>query len=165
MNANYVPIVVIALTLFSCNLKNDSTAKESANTIKDTADHGYDELANPKGQKSFEVSDYNTHNPDAAIDRPAKSTITTTLDTALLLNTWTANPDGPHADFVISKKSFYIVDYEGDGNMPYILNGYNLKIYYNDFVQHGEITAVTRDTLKIRWQDADEAVYVLWKDN
>ena len=162
MKTNYIFRVVITFTLFSCNLKNDSIAK-STTTSKDTVNYDYDELADPKSQQSFDVSDYNTDNPNTAINRPAKSIITTTLDTALLFNTWTVDTDGPHADFVMSKKSFYIVDYDGDADIPYVLNGNNLKIYYIDFIQQGEITAVTKDTLKIVWQDADETVYIPWK--
>ena len=99
------------------------------------------------------------------IERPEKSIVETKLDTTLLFEAWTSDPEGPHADFVFSPKSFYVVDYDGDGDMPYELKGDHLKIYYDDFIQYGDILSVTNDSLAIRWRDADVAHYVKWKDN
>ena len=128
--------------------------------------HGYNELANPDNRKSFTISDYNTDNPEIKnVDRPNKSIIQTTIDTSLLFTIWTSDPDGPHADFVFYKESFFVVDYDGDGNMPYILTDKKLKIYYNDFIQEGEIISLDKDTLKIKWQDFDHInSYVKWKN-
>jgi len=35
-----------------------------------------------------------------------------------LFGIWTVDPEGPHTDFEISEKSFYIVDYYGNGALP-----------------------------------------------
>ena len=126
--------------------------------------HGYNELANPDKRKSFTISDFNTDNQEIKnIDRPNTSETKSSIDTFLLYAIWTSDPSGPHADFVFSSKSFYVVDYDGDGNMPYILNNKKLKIYYNDFIQEGEIVSVDKDTLKIKWKDSDETnIYIKW---
>ncbi|GJM60752.1 hypothetical protein [Persicobacter diffluens] len=62
-------------------------------------------------------------------------------------------PAGPHADFWFKPNEFYVVDYDGDGAMPYILKEDSLTIFYNDFIQKGVILSVSKDTLKIYWDD------------
>jgi hypothetical protein len=69
------------------------------------------------------------------INRPSTSTISTSLDTALLFSIWTTDPEGPHADFKWTKKSFFIVDYDGNGDMPFELIDRKLKVYFYDFIQ------------------------------
>lgn len=160
-------IVATAILVLSCTnpKKEDAHAVAVDNSIeKDTAGHGYNELGDDKDRTST-VSDYNTDNPEIQIDRPDKSTVETTLDTTLLFETWTLDNEGPHADFVFSPKSFFVVDYDGNGDMPYELKGNRLKIYYNDFIQEGEILSVSKDSLRIRWRDAETASYAKWKDN
>jgi hypothetical protein len=129
--------------------------------------HGYNELANPNQSDYFTVSDYNTDNPEIKnIFRPKVSTVKTELDTSLLFDTWVNANDtkAPHATFDLTKKSFFVVDYDGDGNMPYELNGDKIKIYYNDFIQEGKIVSIDKDTLKILWKDVDEVSdYMRWK--
>ncbi|PQJ12594.1 hypothetical protein CJD36_002280 [Flavipsychrobacter stenotrophus] len=147
--------------LLSCNNTNNKTPKGTV----DTADHGYNELANSAGRKAFTRSEYNQDNMGSEnIQRPTACTISTTLDTSLLFRIWTSDPNGPHADFVFSGVSFFVVDYEGDAAMPYVLSGSKLKIYYNDFIQEGNIVALNKDTLKIHWLGEDKATcYTLWK--
>ena len=82
---------------------------------------------------------------------------------ALLFGIWTYDPVGPHADFELTKKSFYVVDYEGDGNMPYIINQDTLKVFYKDYVSVGIIKGVTKDTLKIDWDKNGIVNCVKWK--
>ncbi|MCC9071424.1 hypothetical protein LNQ49_07440 [Flavobacterium sp. F-65] len=85
------------------------------------------------------------------------------FDTKLLFGIWTSDPEGPHADFDLSKKSFYVVDYDGDGDMLYFINEDSIKVYYDDFVSVGIIQDVTRDTLKIDWDKNGITVYSKWK--
>lgn len=156
-------IGIVILSLTACNTKPTDTAD---NNSTDTSGvyHGYNELANPDNRKTFTISDFNTDNPDITnIQRPSTSSIKTNLDTTLLFGIWTSDPDGPHADFELTGKSFYVVDYDGDGDMPYELNGKKIKIYYNDFIQEGKIISVSKDTLKIQWKDFDNIKnYVKW---
>lgn len=98
------------------------------------------------------------------INRPKQSKIIKSkFDLRLLFGIWTYDPDGPHADFELTKKSFYVVDYNGDGDMPYVLNQDTIKVYYNDYVGIGIIKSVTKDTLKIDWDKNGVVNCVKWK--
>lgn len=157
---------LLLLTCFitSCNQTGQTTNKAVNLTIDDSLNHGYNELANPSKRKSFTISDYNTDNSEIKnIDRPIASTIKTNLDTILLFGIWTSDPEGPHADFELTSKSFFVVDYDGDGDMPYELIDRKIKIYYNDFIQEGKLISVDKDTLKIMWKDFEFINnYVRW---
>jgi len=157
---------ILALSTFMGFATSCSTTKKNnvCNKANDTIYHGYNELANPSNLKSISISDYNRDNPEIKnIARPKTSTVKTQLDTTALFHSWTKDPNGPCTDFVISKESFYIADYDGDGAMPYELIERNLKVFYNDFIQEGEIISVTNDTLKIRWKGINDiSAYVRW---
>ncbi|MBP9689433.1 MAG: hypothetical protein KBE91_07475 [Bacteroidia bacterium] len=155
------------LTVFvtSCSNQIAHTAEKSEElTVADSLNHGYNELANPSNRKSFTISDFNTDNSEIKnIYRPNTSTVATNLDTTLLFGIWTSDPDGPHADFQLTSNSFHVVDYDGDGDMPYELTDRKIKIYYNDFIQEGKVISVDKDTLKIMWKDFDNINnYVRW---
>ena len=152
------------LTFFVAGCNNQTTQTTEKLAATDTIHHGYNELANPDKRMSFTISDFNTDNSDIKnIDRPNSSTVATNLDTTLLFGIWTSDPDGPHADFQLTSKSFYVVDYDGDGDMPYELIDSKFKIYYNDFIQEGKVISVDKDTLKIMWKDFDNVNnYVRW---
>ena len=81
----------------------------------------------------------------------------------MLFGIWASDPDGPHADFELTKKSFYVVDYDGDGAMPYILNHDTIKVFYEDYVRVGIIKSVTKDTLKIDWGGNGIVNCIKWK--
>jgi hypothetical protein len=86
------------------------------------------------------------------------------IDTALLFGIWTTDPEGPHTDFKWTKKSFFIVDYDGNGDMPFELIDRKLKVYFNDFIQEGTIQSVGKDSLIITWDDSDQSItYVRWR--
>jgi hypothetical protein len=166
---NYIlTIIAILLSAFSSckDRANDSKKSFADSTLNyKSYNSGYNELANPNKEKSFPISDYNTDNKDVKnINRPSKTVINSAIDTSLLFAIWTSDPNGPHADFVFSSKSFFVVDYDGDGDMPYTLLDKKLKVYYNDFIQEGEIISVSKDTLKIKWKGYDYINnYVRWK--
>jgi hypothetical protein len=129
--------------------------------------HGYNELADEDEMERYEISDYNTDNPSVVnIKRPERTLIlNSVIDTTSLFRIWTRYADAPHATFKIDAKEFYVVDYDGDGAMPYILNRDSLIIYYNDFIQKGRIMKVTKDILTIRWNDAKGPTdYLVWKN-
>lgn len=97
------------------------------------------------------------------ISKPKKSNI---IHSKYLLHNifgiWTYDLTGPHADFQLDKKAFFIVDYDGDGSMPYVLNHDTLKVYYDDFVTIGIIKKANNDSLSIVW-DANRVIhYVRW---
>lgn len=165
MAARYCQFILVLSSFFwlitSCKA---SSRNEVSTKWKDTINQGYNELANPSKLKSFTISDYNSDNQEIdTFARPQTFTVNTKLDTAALYHSWTKDPSGPCTDFVISKKSFYIADYDGNGAMPYELIERKLKVYYNDFIQEGEIISVTNDTLRIHWKGIAEITnYVRW---
>jgi hypothetical protein len=126
---------------------------------------GYDELADEQNRKRYTISEYNTDISEIDnIERPQKSKIIDPIiDTSLFFNIWTLYPDGPHADFWIRESDFYVVDYDGNSSMPYILNQDRLVVFYNDFKKIGKILKVTKDSLIIYWKDTESPTsYVDW---
>lgn len=151
------------------NYETNRCEYETAVVSLDTLEklNGYNELAGSDGRTVYTISEYNTDQPDIEnIKRPERTLIVNpTIDTAQLFRIWTLDPDGPHADFRIQKEHFYVVDYDGDGRMPYIFKKDSLTIYYNDFIQKGRVLKVTKDTLIIKWDDADEPTsYIEWRN-
>ncbi|KUJ62097.1 hypothetical protein AR687_08710 [Flavobacteriaceae bacterium CRH] len=119
-----------------------------------------------KEKKTTEtVSEKNTDSISKQnIDRPKQSKIIESkFDLALLFGIWTYDPEGPHADFDLTKKSFYVVDYNGDGDMPYIINKDTIKVFYNDYTSVGIIQKATKDTLQINWDKNGITNYTKWK--
>jgi len=144
----FILSILSVIAISSCNKKADSVLEKSQEQT---------ETIPP-------VTDTAAEAPKPTIERPEKSVIETTLNTKLLFNTWVSDPNGPHADFVLSPKSFFIVDYDGDGDMPYLLKGNKLTIYYKEFIQEVEILSVSKTDLILKWSDVEEPVtYVVWK--
>lgn len=160
MNKVKVALLLMGVFLFvqsSCNNEQTRTSDEDALERNDSIHQHRENTIDSSKSKS--QSDVNEH-----VKHPISSKINTKLDTALLFGIWTIDPNGPHADFVLSKKSYYIVDYDGDGDMPYELKGNDLKIYLKDFTLEGKILSVDKDSLKINWTNSDNAEnYVRWK--
>ncbi len=88
-------------------------------------------MANPDKQKIFTTLESNTENAEIKnIKRPNNTIIRNiTIDTAQAFGIWTQDPNGPHADFWLTAKSFFVVDYDGDGDMPYILDGNKITVF------------------------------------
>ncbi len=127
---------------------------------------GYNELAQQSdGNRIYTESAYNGDDLEIPnIHRPKKSVIKTTLDTSLLFDVWVSDTTAPVADFDVSQKFWNIQDYDGDSQIPYILEDKNLKIYYNDFLQEVKILSLSKDTIVIKWADFDkETYYVRWR--
>jgi len=81
-----------------------------------------------------------------------------------LYGIWAENLDSPHADFEITDKSFFIVDYDGNGDLNYEVDDNKIKVFYPDFVKIGLIKKAQRDTLIIYWNDGNQKTYFRWKD-
>ncbi|MCR1025826.1 hypothetical protein NQT66_13470 [Cellulophaga baltica] len=150
---------------FSCKneKKNNTLNLETGTELKTDSVEAYNKLANTEKIKTLTISEYNTDNSEIEnINRPEKTIIRNLeIDTTKAFGIWTQDPNGPHADFWLTKKSFYIVDYDGDGAMPYILDKNKITVFYNDFIQKGIINSSNKDTLKIKWKDyKEETTYV-----
>jgi hypothetical protein len=70
------------------------------------------------------------------------------IDTTYLSKIWTLDPNGPQADFWFKRTEYYVVDYYGNGAMPYKLDRDSLTIAHTDFIRKGRIVSVGNDTLK-----------------
>lgn len=128
---------------------------------------GYNQLADEQNKKPYSISEYNTDLGEFQnISRPKRSEIIDpSIDTAQLFKIWTLDLNGPHADFWFKRNEFFVVDYDGDGAMPYILKGDSLTVFYNDFIQKGKIISVGKNVLKIYWNESDRPTeYVEWKN-
>lgn len=101
------------------------------------------------------------------IERPDRSYVLSPgPDTALLFGVWSSGPDAPVADFEWKVNGFMVGDYDGNGDMPFVLKQDTLAVFYNDFVRTGIIAAVNKDSLRIRWIDPERELmwsYVRWK--
>lgn len=99
------------------------------------------------------------------IENPKRSKIINSkFELELLFGIWTNDPKGPHADFDLNEKYFYVVDYDGNGDMPYIINQDTIKVFYKDFTSIGIINNVTKDSLLIDWDGNGISKYVKWKN-
>lgn len=97
------------------------------------------------------------------IERPAASEITNLkFPLSNLYGIWTYDPEGPHADFELNEKWFFVVDYDGDGSMPYIIKRDSIIVYYNDFISRGLIKEATGEILMIAWDGQEATRYVRW---
>lgn len=87
------------------------------------------------------------------------------VDTTELFGIWTIDPDGPHADFWLTKDSYYIVDYDGNGHKTYELNGRTLTLFLEDGEYAMEILSTDNDTLRTYNEEYNsETVYTRWKN-
>jgi hypothetical protein len=83
------------------------------------------------------------------------------VDTTKLFGTWTQDPTAPFADFRLSAKSFNVVDFESDSDIPYKLDKNEITVFYKDKSHKGIITLTENDTLKIKWANNNtETEYV-----
>lgn len=162
-------IFILILIGVSCKNenKNNGLYSNAKSELKTDSINAYNELANPYKKETFTISEYNTDNPEIEnIKRPEKTIIRNlAIDTTQAFGIWAQDPNAPHADFWLSAKHFLVADYDGDGHMPYILDGNKITIFYNDFVQKGTITSTENDTLKIKWAEFDfETKYVKFEN-
>ncbi len=148
-------LIICILIAISCDKKSIVKATKIENSI-------WQKKHNRIVEANFEKNPDNKR--ELNIDRPKQSKIVKPkFDSKLLFGIWTLDPDGPHADFELTKKSFYLVDYDGDGAMPYIIDQDTIKVYFNDYCSIGLIKNATKDTLKIDWDENGITNYVKWK--
>ena len=140
--------------------------EEVTDSQKTDSLNGYDQLADEENREAYTISEYNTDLEKKNIERPEMTIISNpSVDTTHLFKIWTLDPDGPDADFWFKKTEFFVVDYDGNGAMPYILKKDSLILFYNDFIQKGRIVSVTKDTLKIHWKESERLTeYTEWKN-
>lgn len=150
-------VILLFLTIHSsCNNKKNQIVGKKADSLNNARENVTDA---EKLKSSTSVDEQKNQK-----NNPILSKINTKLDTALVFGIWTIDPNGPHAEFVLSKKSYYIVDYDGDADIPYELKDNILKIHFKENTMEGEVVYVGKDNLKIIWSNnADTTKYKRWK--
>lgn len=79
-----------------------------------------------------------------------------------ILGIWAEDLSGPHADFELTKNYFYVVDYDGNGDIPYEINDNKIKIHFPDSEQIGLIKKAKNDSLIIYWASGEFTTYLRW---
>lgn len=149
-------LLICVLIAISCEKKETGKETNIENLTSQKKEKGIIETVSSKNTDLESVQN---------IGRPKQSKIIKSkFDLELLFGIWTYDPEGPHADFELTKKSFYVVDYDGNGDMPYIINEDTIKVYYNDYTSVGVIKNATKDTLKINWDENGITNYTKWKN-
>jgi hypothetical protein len=85
------------------------------------------------------------------------------FSTKYLFGVWTTAANGPHADFTLDSNSFYIADYDGNGNRPYVIREDSLIIFYGDFTSRNKILKADSDSLILENEDG-VVKHVRWKE-
>jgi hypothetical protein len=83
----------------------------------------------------------------------------TTIDSTLLYGVWTSQPDG-NADFRISPGEFYVVEFFESSDFS--LHGNELKVEDSDYYLRSVILNLTKDSLRIKWEELD-LIYDYWR--
>jgi hypothetical protein len=92
------------------------------------------------------------------IERPKQSLIINSKYSLKdLRGVWGGAPDEPVADFELDSSYFLVADYDGNGDMPYILHTDSIYVFYNDFIRKGKIIYSTKDSLVISWRTFDSS--------
>ena len=110
------------------------------------------------------ASKKSTERPTVKIANTKVNNITNSkFDLELLYGIWTVDNNGPHADFELTEKSYYVVDYDGDGTMPYNIKNNTIIVKYPDYNNIGIIKKAVKDTLVINWNNGIDVTYFTWK--
>lgn len=155
----YILLLLLSFIIISCK-ENKHSSSEVESKLKTTHTSSFNELSPAQEpQKTHTVSEFNTDDTEIEnIQRPQKTIFRNlAVDTTQVFGIWTQDPNGQHADFMLTKASFFVVDYDGNGDMPYVLDRNEISIFYNDFIQKGIITSTENETLTIMWSDSDKA--------
>ncbi|MBC7450686.1 MAG: hypothetical protein H7259_04285 [Cytophagales bacterium] len=158
----------IVQTMMALKNKDDQRIFSDTTEPEDDDADGYNELAH-ESNRILTRSEYNEDLEDIFnIKRPGKSSIKQyPYSKEQLFGIWVIDPgpDEPHATFELTAQSFYVVDYDGDGSMPYEIVKDSITIYYNDFIQKGKIIdSKNPERLIIHWEEADQpTTYYTWK--
>lgn len=113
--------------------------------------------------KTQKRNDAKTDN-QTVIKHGIKNISTLAFSESDLFGIWTTDPNGPHADFMINKETYFIVDNDGLSEFPYKIEKDTITISLPDNVTKGIIQKADSDTLVIKWDFQDPMTYVRWKN-
>ena len=57
-----------------------------------------------------------------------------------------------------------MVDYDGNGEMPNVINKDSITVFYEDEVSKGRMEKATGDSLVIAWDGQQVVISVRWKN-
>ena len=77
------------------------------------------------------------------------------VDTSFVFGIWAYDINEPHADFWLTKDSYYIIDFDGKADRKFILDKNKLTIFLDDEYFSGKILSADKDSLKIKWNDSE----------
>lgn len=80
----------------------------------------------------------------------------------IILGTWVLDNNAQHADIKITKESYFIVDSDSNGNMPYTFQDDTLLVQFPDIKYFGFVEKVNNDSLVINWNNNERVVYFKW---
>lgn len=87
------------------------------------------------------------------------------IDTTKIFGIWTQDPTAPFADFHITAKSFNILNFDSENDIPYMLDKKQISFFYKGNRHTGIIISTKNDSLKIKWTDIDfETKYVRFEN-
>jgi hypothetical protein len=160
MKKPIIGILTVSFLFFLSSCGGDEKQEATANadlTVEDSTVTAYQ-------RPVITISEANTDLESIEnIERPATSeVINPKFPLSSLYGIWTYDPEGPHADFELNEKWFFVVDYDGNGDMPYIIKQDSIIVYYNDFISKGLIKEATSKNLKISWDGQEATEYVKW---
>lgn len=138
----YIIILILVLNNFSC--KNEKKNKALILGLETTLKT--DTIAVSNYSKS-EIK--NSKQLEESIFRNLE------VDTTKVFGAWTQDPTAPFADFYITAKSFHILDFDSENDIPYMLDKNQIIFFYKGNRHKGIITSTENDTLKIKWTDID----------
>ena len=116
------------------------------------------------GNISKEPSGIDSRNTKNTNDKPTKSSIVNSkFAENNLFGIWTVDLKGPHADFELNKDFYYIVDYDGNGDMLYTIKDDSIVVFLKDLITKGQINKAQNDTLQISWDNEKSTIYFRWK--
>jgi hypothetical protein len=161
-------IILFTMFLYSCsglpkNQSEEISIEPEETKKSDSVSQQIEEISKEKLEKK--VTEEKVESTTTNIIAFQPEFINIEVDTSQLFGIWTQDPTGPHADFMLTDKSYYIVDSEVDGNMNYILEGKILKIITNDGDYSYEIISTGTDSLVMaNTEYGIEMVYTKWKN-
>ncbi|SMD37000.1 hypothetical protein SAMN04488029_3184 [Reichenbachiella faecimaris] len=163
----YLNIIAILWILNSCSTPNSKTANDETPMDSVTVEQAIlteptlesDMASEQEIEEELPVTFDSTGRPSRPVFKNVQ------VDTSELFGIWTVDPTGPHADFVLSKEGYYVVDSDGGGTVPFILDGKTLTLFNEEFKQDLEILSTKNDSLRTYIKEYDyEATYTRWKN-
>ncbi|MFC6997422.1 hypothetical protein [Rufibacter roseus] len=161
----YVKVVSLWLALvFTGSCGGKENLEREANLASETSIAGEAAMEGDAGSASGSLTSTEPVS-DATADKKAQKTqiVNASVPLEKLFHAWVSDLNDPHATFDLTKDGLFVVDYDGDGNMPYLLKGDSLIVYYDYGTERSRIKKLTNDSLVLS-MNGYEVAYVRWRN-